>query len=364
MCISERVFVHIWYGSGVSSYSDEQAKRPTFSVVIPAYNAAGTLAGSLRALAACEPPPREIIVVDDASTDTTSQIAEAAAVEVMRHSSNQGASGARNTGAAAAVATVTVFVDADVSVPTDTFARLYEWFSQDRPPTVVCGVYSAECPADRWVSQHKNLYSVDMNAPLGDWATTLNSALAAIPREVLMRYGGFDTRWPAAEDTELAMVMAAGGERIVFDHDIEFEHMKEFTLAGLLRDDWKKSYWLGRQVWARGAGIGAELRSRERNHHGLARLLSLASAYALAFLVPTALLTGSALVASSLLTLAALHAYLNRTFYRLLTERLGLAAMLRSAVLYGIELLIGGAAIVAAWVDHRRNAVSPVQESA
>ena len=44
---------------------------PTVSVVIPAYNAAQTLPQTLTALNAASPPPLEIIVVNDASTDDT-----------------------------------------------------------------------------------------------------------------------------------------------------------------------------------------------------------------------------------------------------------------------------------------------------
>ncbi|MBA2292892.1 MAG: glycosyltransferase family 2 protein, partial [Gemmatimonadales bacterium] len=71
------------------------------TAVIPAYHAADHIAEAVASLYAQSSPPREIIVVDDGSTDETAAVAEAAGARVIRQS-NGGPASARNTGIRAA----------------------------------------------------------------------------------------------------------------------------------------------------------------------------------------------------------------------------------------------------------------------
>ncbi len=73
------------------------------SVVIPAYNRARLLKRALRSVAAqCPRRPAQVIVVDDASTDDTPQVATAFGAELIRHGRNLGATAAYETGLRAA----------------------------------------------------------------------------------------------------------------------------------------------------------------------------------------------------------------------------------------------------------------------
>src|SRR3984885_14720915 len=72
--------------------------QPLVSIVIPAYNAEKWIADTLRSAIAQTWERKEIIVVDDGSTDQTHAIArqfEAQGVRVVKQE-NQGASAARN----------------------------------------------------------------------------------------------------------------------------------------------------------------------------------------------------------------------------------------------------------------------------
>ena len=86
---------------------------PTVSVIVPARDAAATLPATLRALAAQEVAPLEVIVVDDGSTDATRALAEAAGARVLATAGGRGPGAARQTGVDAARGDVLAFTDAD-----------------------------------------------------------------------------------------------------------------------------------------------------------------------------------------------------------------------------------------------------------
>lgn len=85
-----------------------------YSAVLPAYNAARTIADSLQSILAQTCPPAEIIVVDDGSTDDTVACARAVSplVQVLSQP-NEGPAAATNRGIAAAVSPMIAFLDAD-----------------------------------------------------------------------------------------------------------------------------------------------------------------------------------------------------------------------------------------------------------
>ena len=88
------------------------------SVVIPAYNAAQTLAETLESALAQTYRAIEVLVIDDGSTDETAAIVERYAaqdgrVRLLRNAENAGVSCARNRGVRAAVYPWIAFLDSD-----------------------------------------------------------------------------------------------------------------------------------------------------------------------------------------------------------------------------------------------------------
>jgi glycosyltransferase involved in cell wall biosynthesis len=69
------------------------------AVIIAAHNRAEWVGRAVDSALRQRPlPPAEVIVVDDASTDATADVAEQAGARVIRHTANRGAAAARNTG--------------------------------------------------------------------------------------------------------------------------------------------------------------------------------------------------------------------------------------------------------------------------
>jgi len=99
------------------------------SVVVCSLNGAAGLGRCLTALAAQRGGVGlEVIVVDDGSTDDTSEVARAGGARVIRHEVNRGIGAARNTGVRAASAPVVAFVDDDCEPEPDWARRLLDGY--------------------------------------------------------------------------------------------------------------------------------------------------------------------------------------------------------------------------------------------
>lgn len=102
--------------------------KPLVSILIPAYNAQEWIADTIRSAMAQTWPRKEIIVVDDGSTDQTAAIArqfEANGVRVVTQK-NQGAAAARNTAYSLSRGDYIQWLDADDLLAPDKIARQME----------------------------------------------------------------------------------------------------------------------------------------------------------------------------------------------------------------------------------------------
>ncbi|WP_316187592.1 MULTISPECIES: glycosyltransferase family 2 protein [unclassified Bradyrhizobium] len=105
------------------------AERLDVSAVLPNYNHARYLPDAVRALASQQPPPAEIIVVDDASTDDSLEVLaklsqQIGTLRVVRHEKNAGAIAALNRGLSEARYELVYFGAADDLTAPGLFARL------------------------------------------------------------------------------------------------------------------------------------------------------------------------------------------------------------------------------------------------
>src|SRR5258705_13930961 len=102
------------------------------TVIVPAYNEAASVADTIRSLQAQTAPARQILVVDDCSTDGTGAVAAALGVTVVRPAVNTGSKAGAQTFALQYVRTpLTLALDADTVLAQDGIERLLPAF--DRP---------------------------------------------------------------------------------------------------------------------------------------------------------------------------------------------------------------------------------------
>jgi len=109
---------------------------PAFSLVIPAFNEAQRIGQTLRAALRyleTTSPRSELIVVNDGSTDATSEIVRdlfaagtGVSARLLEHSPNRGKGAAVRQGLLAATAPIGLFSDADLSTPIEEAPKLIE----------------------------------------------------------------------------------------------------------------------------------------------------------------------------------------------------------------------------------------------
>ncbi|HEV2310109.1 MAG TPA: glycosyltransferase family 2 protein [Acidimicrobiia bacterium] len=100
----------------------------TLSVIVPVYNERNTVAEIVRRMRAVELPlDREIVIVDDGSTDGTRQVLSQLAdstVRVVLHDRNQGKGAAVRTGLAQVTGDLVLIQDADLEYDPDDWPKL------------------------------------------------------------------------------------------------------------------------------------------------------------------------------------------------------------------------------------------------
>ena len=144
----------------------------TLTVVIPAYNEAGTLQEVVARVQAVD-IPTEIIIVDDASTDGSAELAariaaEADNVTLLRHDRNHGKGRALRTGFGAATGDFVIVQDADLEYDPADYPKLLNPLLQGRADAVYGSRFLTS-------SEHRVLY---FRHYLGNRLLTLLSNLA------------------------------------------------------------------------------------------------------------------------------------------------------------------------------------------
>ncbi|MFC8345948.1 bifunctional polysaccharide deacetylase/glycosyltransferase family 2 protein [Streptomyces sp. NPDC057280] len=219
--------------------------RPV-SVIVPAYNEKECIANTLASLARST-HPIEIIVVDDGSTDGTSEIARDAAsalgmtnVRVVRQE-NAGKPAALNNGVRNARHDIVVMMDGDTVFEPDAVHQLVQPFA-DPGVGAVAGnakVGNRDTVIGAW--QHiEYVMGFNLDRRMYDLLRcmpTIPGAIGAFRRDAVLQVGGMseDT---LAEDTDITIAMHRAGWRVVYQ-----EHAKAWTEApGSLKQLWSQRY--------------------------------------------------------------------------------------------------------------------------
>jgi glycosyltransferase involved in cell wall biosynthesis len=187
------------------------------SFIVPAHDEERLLGATLDALrhaASTLDPSSEIIVVDDASTDATAEVARAHGARVLAVAHRQIAA-TRNAGAQAAQGDILVFVDADTHVDADVLQAALRAL---RAGAVGGGA------AVRFDGAPPLALRLFVRAVMQvfRWTRIAPGCFIYCRRDAFEAIGGFDQTWYAGEDVAISRALARQGR---------FEILRESVLT-------------------------------------------------------------------------------------------------------------------------------------
>ncbi|MBI5178295.1 MAG: glycosyltransferase family 2 protein [Nitrospinae bacterium] len=214
------------------------------SIIIPAYNSAKTIGHAIEACRQLVYPDKEIIVVDDGSTDNTVEIASRYGKQVsLIRLPHQGAASARNAGWKAATGEVCFFTDPDCMPRSDVLALFAPHFKRQNIGAVG-GTYDIANP-HKLLARLLHEEASFRHRFLPHFVDLLGSFNCAYRREALEQVGGFNEEYGAASGgvNDLPVRLMKNNWRFEFDVRAAVAHHFETSLGRYLQKQFHYGVW-------------------------------------------------------------------------------------------------------------------------
>ncbi len=219
---------------------------PPVSIVVAAYNSQDTIGACIESLLDLDYPEKEIIVVDDGSTDKTAEIAKGYPIKLVSQS-KKGASAARNRGLENSNHDIVAYTDSDAEVTRDWLKKLVANFSEDEIGAVTGRTVFA---VDKHCTSYIRSLDIDeRNARRGKCTALANGPNCAFRKDLLKKVGGFDPSWYHAEDTEVSYRILKEGYKIVYEPEAVVHHTPENDWRDFLRKRYRDAKAFTRMLW-------------------------------------------------------------------------------------------------------------------
>ena len=309
-------------------------------IILPAYNEAANIERCITTIkAAIGQRDIPVTLVDNQSTDNTTEIARSLGVEVLEFAEKLTIAELRNRGAAHVSADFILFIDSDMEVPADWI----DWFEKVQADTeadvlgFVVGVpetapWFANIWAMRTNARREKLQEIDF----------LPGHNIAVRRSLFEKVGGFSTNLRTSEDKDLVMRLKAVGARVFSAPPI-----------GIIHWGYEKSFqeWMRKEFWRQSSHV-----SMIRRHGASARLLrfpmtAVIHILLLVFIIVAAVLSQWVIVGALLVLL--LLPSLAQTFNNRMS-RSPFARALKFTSLYLARFHIAGLAVLSELFGARR----------
>ncbi|VAW53812.1 Mycofactocin system glycosyltransferase [hydrothermal vent metagenome] len=344
----------------MSENNTEAAQTVKFdvSIIMPVYNGVEFIVKSLPPLLEMQRrgEVREVIVVDDTSSDDTAKVAEELGARVIPSGGRLGPGAARNEAAKLAAGDILWFIDADVILHDDAATYMAEGFTEAEV-VAVFGSYDDQPPAQNFLSQYKNLVHHFYHHRGRKEASTFWSGCGAVRKQAFLDVGGFDietyTR-PSIEDIELGYRLREAGGKIMLFPELQSTHLKVWRFVNLIHTEifCRAIPWSRLMLQQTGIVDDLNVSSQERLRAGLAGILFVALLAVLMGWLPlwaVVIIVGSAIAA-------------NKNLFMLFYKRKGLVFALMGMTFHQLYYLYSSAAFVYCVLENK--ITGPAKQSA
>ncbi len=223
--------------------------NPLVTVLVPAFNEGRVIARTITSILQTGYERVEVLVIDDGSTDDTSEVVQAMAEKEPRvrllRKVNGGKAHAANAGLQVANGEIVVAVDADTVIMPGSIERLVVHFA-DEAVTAVCGNVEVG-NVHSWLTRFQAIeYITSQNFDRRAFAV-LNSvsvvpgALGAWRRKAVLDVGGYSHE-TLTEDADLTLTVLRAGGRIVYEPRAIGRTEAPETVSGLLKQRFRWTY--------------------------------------------------------------------------------------------------------------------------
>ena len=209
-----------------------------YSVIIPVYNSEKTILKLLNSISLLEIQPSEIIVINDGSTDRTSEIIKMQeGINLVELKKNFGPARARNEGAKIAKSPWLLFIDSDCSLSPSSIKYAFPDLEEEKKNIVgIMGVFSSQMINSSIISNYKNIQRhfeiKNMNNP----PNVFSSSCFTISKDAFSKSGGFNERFGKipTEDNEFYFRLLKNNFWIKFNVAFSFFIIKKCQLKNFL----------------------------------------------------------------------------------------------------------------------------------
>jgi glycosyltransferase involved in cell wall biosynthesis len=207
-------------------------KNIAYSIIVPAYNEEEDIVSTLESLIRLE-GPKEIIIVDDASTDSTAKIVSSyqnKGVRLLQQRENKGRCEARNRGITEAQGDVVIILNADVQLPLNFLNLLDKHYSAGADYVLVdAKISNTDKLFPRYLqSQHEWLYH---DADWIQWTEGFSCKKSAALAAGLFP-SGFPIPLTSGEDGYFGDQLKLKGFKKVIDTSIAVTHIAPASFKG------------------------------------------------------------------------------------------------------------------------------------
>ncbi len=250
-------------GLALAGRARERKKQPpsdaedlSVSVIIPAFNEAKVIGSSVRRILASTHRDLSVFVIDDGSSDGTSDVVRTCfpgdPQVTLITARNGGKARAVNLGLARAEGDIVVVLDADTQFEPSTISRLVRWFADPKVGAVAgnAKVGNRINVLTRWQAlEYISAQNLERRAlaTLG-CITVVPGAVGAWRRESIMKLGGFPSD-TLAEDQDLTIAIQRAGEKVVFDPSAIAWTEAPDTIGGLAKQRFRWAFGTLQCMW-------------------------------------------------------------------------------------------------------------------